>query len=132
MMVVCAPNPLKLVGGGVKVFPAGASGKEPAWQCRRHRRCWFHPWVRKIPWRRAWQTTPVFLPGESCGQRSLVGCCLWDHTQLDKTEGLSMRTCTGEGNGNPLQYSCLENPRERGAWRTAVYGVTESDITEAT
>ena len=45
---------------------------------------------------------------------------------------LSMHTCIGEGNGNPLQYSCLENPRERGAWWAAVYGVTESDTTEAT
>ena len=47
------------------------SGKEPACQCRRHKRYRFHPWVGKIPWRRAWQPTPVFLPGESHGQRSL-------------------------------------------------------------
>ena len=46
-------------------FPDGASGKEPACQCRRHKRCRFDPWVRKIPWRRAWHSTPVFLPGES-------------------------------------------------------------------
>ena len=51
-------------------FPDGASGKEPACQCRRHR---FYPWVRKIPWRRAWQITPVFLPGEPHGQRCLAG-----------------------------------------------------------
>ena len=43
-------------------------------QCSRHRRCGFGPWVRKIPWRRAWQPTPVFLPGEAHGQRSLAGC----------------------------------------------------------
>jgi len=42
-------------------------------QCRRRRRCRFDPWVRKIPWRRAWQPTPGFLPGESHGQRNLVG-----------------------------------------------------------
>ena len=54
-------------------FPGGASGKEPTCQCRRHERCGFEPWIRKIPWRRAWQSTPVFLPGESHGQRSLVG-----------------------------------------------------------
>ena len=53
-------------------FPGGASGKEPACQCRRPKRCRFDPWVGKIPWRRAWQPTPVFLPGESHGQRSLV------------------------------------------------------------
>ena len=44
-------------------MPGGASGKEPACQCRRHKRCGFDPWVRKISWRRAWQPTPVFLPG---------------------------------------------------------------------
>jgi len=54
-------------------FPGGASGKEPPCQCRRCKRHGFYPWVRKIPWRRAWQPTPVFLPGESHGQRSLVG-----------------------------------------------------------
>ena len=52
----------------------GASSKEPACQCRRRcKRCGFDPWVGKIPWRRAWQPTPVFLPGESYGQRSLGG-----------------------------------------------------------
>ena len=45
-------------------FPGGASGKEPASQCRRRQRPGFNPWVRKIPWRRAWQPTLVFLPGE--------------------------------------------------------------------
>ena len=54
-------------------FPGGASGKEPACQCRRHKRCGFNPWVGKIHWRRKWQPTPVFLPGESHGQRSLTG-----------------------------------------------------------
>ena len=46
-------------------FQGGTSGKEPACQCRRHKRHGFHPWVGKIPWRRAWQPTPVFLPGDS-------------------------------------------------------------------
>ena len=50
-------------------LPGGASGKEPACQCRRHRRCQFHPWLGKIPWRRMWQSTPVFLPRESHGHR---------------------------------------------------------------
>ena len=54
-------------------FPGGASGKEPACQCWRHKKHGFDPWVRKIPWRRAWQPTLVFLPGESHGQRSLNG-----------------------------------------------------------
>ena len=46
----------------------------------------FNPWVRKIPWSRVWQSTPVFLPGESHGQRSLVGCGLWGHTESDMTK----------------------------------------------
>ena len=53
-------------------FPSGASGKETVSQDQRHKRQGFNPWVGKIPWR-TWQPTPVFLPGESCGQRSLVG-----------------------------------------------------------
>ena len=54
-------------------FMGGTSGKEPACQCRRHKRHEFNPCVRKIPWRRKWQSTPVFLPGKSHGQRSLAG-----------------------------------------------------------
>ena len=53
-------------------FPGSASGKGPACQCRRRKGCGFDPWARKIPWRKAWQTTLVFLPGECCGQRSQV------------------------------------------------------------
>ena len=63
-----------------KGFPGGTSSKEPACQCRRCKRHGFNPWVGKISWRRAWQTTPVFLPGASHGQRSLVGCSPWGHT----------------------------------------------------
>ena len=57
------------------------SAKEFTWQCRRHKRCKFYPWVRKIPWRREWQATPVFLPGNSHEQRSLVGYSAWGHTE---------------------------------------------------
>ena len=53
------------------------SGKESIYQCRRHRRLRFDPWVRKILWRKAWQTTPVFLPEKSHGQRNLVAYNLW-------------------------------------------------------
>ena len=80
-------------------------------------------------WRRKWQPTPVFLPGESQGRGSLVGCCLWGRTELDMTERLHFHfslSRTGEGNGNPLQRSCLENPRDGGAWWAAVYGVAQS------
>ena len=58
---------------GTEGFLGGTSGKEPACQCKRRKRCSFDPWVRKIPWRKAQQSTPVFLPWESHGQRSLVG-----------------------------------------------------------
>ena len=58
-------------------FPAGTSGKKSACQCRWCQRCRFDPWVRNIPWRRKCQPTPVFFPGESQGQRSLVGYSLW-------------------------------------------------------
>ena len=111
--------------------------------------------------RRQWHPTPVLLPGKSHGWRSLVGCSPWGRWGSDTTERLpfhSSLSCIGEGNGNPLQCSCLENPREgepgglpslgshrvghdwsnlaaaaaavkdREAWRTAVHGDTESQI----
>ena len=80
-------------------------------------------------WRRQWHPTPVLLPGKSQKQRSLVGCSPWDHEESDMTERLHFHfslSCIGEGNGNPLQCSCLENPRDGGAWWAAVYGVAQS------
>ena len=80
-------------------------------------------------WRRQWHPTPVLLPGKSHGQRSLVGCSPWGRWGSDTTERLHFHfslSCIGEGNGNPLQSSCLENPRDGGAWWVAVYGVTQS------
>ena len=94
-----------------------------------------HDWATSLSlftfmhWRRKWQPTPVFLPEESQGQKSLVGCRLWGRKESDTTEQLHFHyslSCTGEGNGNPLQYSCLENPRDRRAWWAAVYGVAQS------
>ena len=67
-------------------IPGGASGKESACQCWRRKRNRFNPWVRKIPWRRKWQPTPVFLPGESHGQRSLMGYSPWSQKESDMTE----------------------------------------------
>ena len=69
-------------------FPGGSSGKEPACQCRRPRRQGLDPWVRKSLWRRAWQPTPGFLPGESRGQRSLAGCSPWGCKESDMTHTL--------------------------------------------
>ena len=77
-------------------------------------------------WRRQWHPTPVLLPGESHGRRSLVGCSPWGlGVGHDWATSLSL-LCIGEGNGNPLQCSCLENPRDGGAWWAAVYGVAQS------
>ena len=78
--------------------------------------------------RRQWHPTPVLLPGKSHGWRSLVGCSPWGPSELDKTKQLHFHfslSCIGEGNGNPLQCSCLKNPRDR-AWWAAVYGVAQS------
>ena len=79
--------------------------------------------------RRQWHPTPVLLPGKSHGRRSLVGCSPWSLEESDTTERVHFHfslSCTGEGNGNPLQCSCLENPRDGGAWWVAVYGVAQS------
>ena len=70
-------------------FPGGASGKEPTSQYRRCKRLRFDPWVREIPWRRAWQPTPVFMPGESHGPRSLAGYSPWGRKESDTTERLT-------------------------------------------
>ena len=67
-------------------LPGSSSGKEPTCQCRRCKRHSFNPRVRKTPWRKAWQPTPVFLSGEAHGQRSLVGCSPWALAELDATE----------------------------------------------
>ena len=78
---------------------------------------------------RQWHPTPVLLPGKSHGQRSLVGCSPWGREESDTTGRLHFHfslLCIGEGNGNPLQCSCLENPRDGGAWLAAVYGVAQS------
>jgi len=79
--------------------------------------------------RRQWHPTPVLLPGKSHGWRSLVGCSPWGRWGSDTTERLHFDfslSCIGEGNGNPFQCSCLENPRDGGAWWAAVYGVAQS------
>ena len=76
--------------------------------------------------KRQWHPTPVLLPGKSHGQRSPVGQSPWGREELDRTERLPFHfslSCIGEGNGSPLQCSCLENPRDGGAWWAAVYGV---------
>ena len=71
--------------------------------------------------RRQWHPTPVPLPEKSHGGKRRVGCS----SKSDTTEELHFHfsvSCIGEGNGNPLQRSCLENPRDGGAWWAAIYG----------
>ena len=80
-------------------------------------------------WRKQWHPTPVLSPGKSHGRRSLVGCSPWGREVSDMTERLHFHfslSCIGEGNGNPLQCSCLENPGDGGAWWAAIYGVAQS------
>ena len=82
-----------------------------------------------IPRRRHWRPTPVLLLGKFHGRRSLVGYNPWGREASDMTERLhfhSSLSCTGEGKGNPLQCSCLENPRDGGAWWAAFLGVAQS------
>ena len=135
-------------------FPSGASRQEPTCQCKRHKRHNFDPWVRKIPWRWAWQPTPIFLPAEFHGQRCLAGYSPGGAKSRSRLQSFSAQNSTrlrdhlgvsqvalviknlptnagdagnmgsipgsgrspGGGHGNLLQYSCLENPMDRGAW----------------
>ena len=103
---------------------------------------WENPWteepVRLQSWghkdldtteARQWHPTPVLLPGKSPGWSSLEGCSPWGRWGSDTTERLHFHfslSCIGEGNGNPLQCSCLENPRDGGASWAAIYGVAQS------
>ena len=86
-----------------ETFPAGASGKEPTCQSRRRMRHQFDPWVRKIPWRKAWQPTPILLTGESHGQRNLAGCSSWGHKESDWSD----LACTG-----PTRVLVRQKPEE--------------------
>ena len=85
--------------------------------------------LQQHSWRRQWHPTPVLLPGASHGRRSPVGCSPWGCWESETTELLHFLfslSCIGQGDGNPLQCSCLENPRDGGAWWAAVSGVTQS------
>ena len=97
----------------------GTTGKESACQCRRHKRDWFDPWVWKIPWRRKWQPTPVFLgfPGGSISVKNL------STIQETQVQPPGLGRSPGEGSDNPLQYSCLGNPMDRGTWWATIHGL---------
>ena len=85
----------------------------------------FNPWVRKILWRRKWQPTPVFLPGEFHGQRSFPVALVVKNPSANASDLRDVSLILGSGrfpgggHGNPLQYSCLENPMDRGAWQSS-------------
>ena len=116
-------------------LPGGANGKEPTYQCRKHQRCEFDPWVGKIPWSKNWQPTPVFLPEESHGQVSQAGYSPWGHKESDMTEHTCQKIymCYPVVNWQPTPVFL---PRESCGQRSlaaAVHRVTpESDMTEAT
>ena len=101
----------------------GITRASPAWQADSL------PESHLGSWRRQWHPTPVLLPGKSHGWKSLVGCSPWGRQELGSTGRLHFHfsvSCIGGGNGNPLQCSCLENPRDGGAWWETVYGVAQS------
>ena len=91
-------------------------------------------WIRKIPWRRKWHPTPVFLPGESHGQRSLAGCSLWGRKESDTTERLPFLfslSCIGEGHGNPTPAFLPGESQGRGSLvGSSLWGREELDTTE--
>ena len=72
------------------MLPKWLGGKESTCQSWRRR---FDPWVGKIPWRRVWQTTPVFLPGELHGQRRMAGCSLWGHNRVRHNLAMKQQPC---------------------------------------
>ena len=90
--------------------------------------CSFPPAIYFTHGRRQWHPTPVLLPGKSHGWRSPVCCSPWGREESDTTERLHFHfslSGMGEGNGTPLQCSCLENPRDGGAWWAAIRGVAQ-------
>ena len=91
----------------------------------------YHPkmWENQVNSNMQCLVLSAYFPGKSRGRRSLVGCSLWGCQESDTTKRLHFHfslSCIGEGNGNPLQCSCLENPRDGGAWWAAIYGVAQS------
>ena len=95
-------------------FPGGASGKESTCQCRRHKRCRFNPWVGKMPWRRAWQLTSVFLPEESLGQTVALWATVHRVTKSQtQLKWLSTHACAlvGLPCGKESAYQCRRHRR---------------------
>ena len=111
---------------GLGRSPGVGNGNPVQYSCLENPMDWA-AWFATV--HRIWHPTPVLLPGKSHGWRNLVGCSPWGHWESDTTEWLYLDfslSCIGEGNGSPLQCSCLENPRDGGAWWAAIYGVAQS------
>ena len=130
-------------------FPGGSNSKELTCQCRRHKRHGFDPQVWKIPWKRAWQPTPVFSPGECHGQRSLAGSSPWGYKESDMTylvPGTAARVCSvhlsparfgptaTEGHRWPgmraKSFLTLCNPMDCSPLGSSVHGILQERILE--
>ena len=115
-------------------FPGGASGKELFCQCRRAKRLGFNPMIAKIPWRRAWQHTRVFLPGKFHGWRSLVGYSTWGRKESDMTERLHFLSFYSSFWRRKWQPTPMFLPGEsrgqRGLVGYSLWGCKESDTTK--
>ena len=116
----------------------GAVVKKISLQCRNHRRCRFHPYVRKTPWRGKRKPTPVFLPGESCGHSRLLSMGslrvrhTWTTEHIRAVRGPWACYLACAHVLDPLQCSCLENPRDGSLVGWRLWGHTESDSTDVT
>ena len=113
----------------IRVLKINHKSKEELQQLNSVARSTKFTWLATFLWRRQWHPTPLLLPGKSHGRRSLVGCRPRGHKESGTTERLHFHfplSCIGEGNGSPLQCSCLENPMDGGAWWAAIYGVAQS------
>ena len=98
-------------------FPGGTSGKEPACQCRRHKRHRFDPWVGKIPWRRAWQPTPVFLPEESPWTEELGGLQSMGLRRVRHDRATKHSTALASLNPTDGSRTRLSREANMGGWR---------------
>ena len=114
----------------VGLLPRWHSGKESACQCRRPKKCEFNPWVGKIPWRRKWQPTLVFLPGKFHRQRRLAGCGAWGHKESDTNEWLNTHTQahTYSESESEVTQSCLTlcNPMDCSLLGSSVLGIFQA------
>ena len=101
---------LHIVPYMVLELPWWYSGKESACQCRRRKRCRFHPWVRKMPWEKKWQPDTVFLPGKSHGQRSLADRSQWGCKELNTTKQRSTHITHSMNN---IMFSIIQFTEEK-------------------